>query len=64
MSTADRKPVTLLPVSAFLLELHSERMIDVMHALKDAGFTVTAVRGRDNRYQITDRVDDAKEQEQ
>ena len=57
---SQRKPVTLLPVSAFLLELHSERMIDVMHALKDAGFRVTAVRGTDNRYRIDDMQEQSK----
>lgn len=46
--------VTLLPVPPFLLELHSERMVDALHALHDAGFTVNQVKGQDNRYRIAD----------
>jgi predicted RNA binding protein YcfA (HicA-like mRNA interferase family) len=57
MSEQAQKPVTLLPVSAFLLELHSERMIDAMHALNEAGFVVMHVKGTTNRF----RIDDAKE---
>jgi hypothetical protein len=47
--------VTLLPVAPFLLELHSERMIDLMLALQDAGFKVTYMRGSLNRYRVEDR---------
>lgn len=59
MSKPNRKVVSLLPRPAFLLELHSERMIDALHALHDAGFTVTRVAGinnraTDNRYRIDD----------
>lgn len=46
--------VTLLHVAPFLLELHSERMVDVMHALHDAGFKVTCVAGSMNRYRVED----------
>lgn len=53
-------PVTLLPVAPFLLELHSERMIDLMLALQDAGFKVTYVRGSLNRYRVDDRDDDTE----
>jgi hypothetical protein len=42
--------VVQLPVAPFLLELHSERLIDLMLALQDAGFKVTYVRGSINRY--------------
>lgn len=52
--------VTLLPVAPFLLELHSERMVDAMLALEQAGFKVTAIRGFTNRF----RIDDDATQEQ
>lgn len=51
--------VVTLPVAPFLLELRSERMIDLMIALQDAGFKVTYVRGSLNRY----RVDDLQNEE-
>lgn len=51
------KVVTLLPVAPFLLELHSERMVDAMNALEERGFRVTSVAGFTNRF----RIDDAKE---
>lgn len=47
--------VTVIQVAPFLLELHSERMVDVMHALHDAGFKVTYMRGSLNRYRVEDR---------
>lgn len=47
--------VVTLPVAPFLLELHSERMIDLMIALQDAGFKVTYMRGSLNRYRVEDR---------
>lgn len=50
-------PVVLLPVPLFLLELHSERMIDALMALEEAGFKVSHVINTSNRY----RIDDAKE---
>lgn len=56
-NTKQAKVVTLLPVPPFLLELHSERMVDALHALNDAGFVVRHVKGTDNRY----RIDDAQE---
>lgn len=58
MSTPDRKPVVLLPVPLFLLEVHSERMVDALHALRDAGFRVEHVINTNNRF----RVEDAQEQ--
>lgn len=60
--SADRKPakVTRLPAPLFLLEVHSERMIDAMHALRDAGFTVEHVMNTNNRF----RVEDAREHDQ
>lgn len=58
MSQQANKVVTLLPVPLFLLELHSERMIDAINALQAAGFEVNRVRCFENRY----RIDDAKEQ--
>lgn len=57
MSGAERKTVVLLPVPLFLLELHSERMIDALHALSDAGFTVKHIANTANRF----RIDDAEE---
>lgn len=55
--SAARKPVVLLPIPLFLLELHSERMVDALLALSEAGFQVTYAKGTTNRY----RIDDAKE---
>jgi hypothetical protein len=49
------KVVTLLPVAPFLLELHSERMVDALLALQEAGFDVTYIRGSINRYRIDDK---------
>ena len=56
MSDATRK-VTYLPVPAFLLELDSERMVDALNALYDAGFSVKYVRGSLNRYRVEDNRD-------
>ena len=50
------KSVTLIPVAPFLLEMQSERMIDAMVALQQAGFTVTYIMGSMNRYRIDDEV--------
>ena len=50
--------VVTLPVAPFLLELHSERLIDLMLALQDAGFKVTYVRGSLHRYRVDDRDDE------
>lgn len=47
--------VVTLPAVPFLLELHSERMIDLMLALQDAGFKVTYMRRSLNRYRVDDR---------
>jgi hypothetical protein len=58
MSKQNAIVVTPLPVSNFLLELHSERMIDVMNALSEAGFKIVHVSGTTNRF----RVEDAEEQ--
>jgi hypothetical protein len=46
--------VTLIPVAPFLLEFHSERLIDLMHALHESGFKVTCVAGSMNRYRVED----------
>ena len=46
--------VVLLPVPIFLLELHSERMVDAMMALNQSGFRITHVRGTENRFRIDD----------
>lgn len=46
--------IVLLPVPIFLLELHSERMVDAMMALNQAGFRITHVRGTENRFRIDD----------
>lgn len=40
---------------AFVLELHSERMIDALYALNEAGFRVTYIKGSVNRYRIEDQ---------
>lgn len=49
-----------LPAPPLLLEFRSERMIDAMHALRDAGFTVEHVMSTNNRF----RVEDAREHDQ
>lgn len=49
--------VTLLPVAPFLIEVNSERIVDLCFALEQAGFVVNAVSGHTNRL----RVEDAKE---
>lgn len=46
--------VTPLPVAPFLMELHSERMVDALYALNCAGFRVTYMRGSHNRFRIDD----------
>lgn len=51
------KPVTLLPVAPFLLELQSERLPDALRALVAAGFRISNVPHQLNRY----RIEDAKE---
>jgi predicted RNA binding protein YcfA (HicA-like mRNA interferase family) len=55
MSEQKPKIVTLLPVAPFLLEVHTERLIDLMLALQDSGFKVTYVRGSFSRYRIDDK---------
>lgn len=50
-------PVVLLPVPLFLLELHSERMVDALLALNEAGFKVAHVAGTTNRFRIDDLED-------
>lgn len=57
MSQKKEAEAILLPVPVFLLEMNSERLVDAMHALHDAGFKVTRVMGREDRY----RIDDTKE---
>ena len=56
MSAQKKADIALLPVPIFLLEMHSERMIDLFHALNAAGFTVNQVniKGFDNRFRIDD----------
>lgn len=49
--------VVLLPVPLFLLELHSERMVDALLALSEAGFTINAVPNTTNRFRIDDAED-------
>jgi hypothetical protein len=46
--------VVLLPVAPFLLEFHSERMVDAMLALREAGFRVEHVANTENRFRIED----------
>lgn len=46
------EPIVLLPVAPFLLELHSERMVDALLALNQAGFRVTHVKNTTNRFRI------------
>lgn len=49
--------VTLLPVAPFLVEVRSERIVDLCFALEQAGFVVNAVPNHVNRLS----VEDAKE---
>lgn len=39
---------------AFVLELHSERFVDCMVALQQAGYTITYIKDSVNRYRIED----------
>jgi hypothetical protein len=55
MSANETNVVVLRPPASFLLELHSERMVDALLALQEAGFSVTYIRGSMNRYRIEDR---------
>ena len=59
MTSLQSKVVTL-PAAPFLLELHSERMIDLMMALQDAGFKVTYMRGSLNRYRVDDHQNEER----
>lgn len=43
-----------VPRPQFVLELHSERMVDALYALNCAGFRVTYMRGSHNRFRIDD----------
>lgn len=54
--SADSKVVPFPQRPAFVLELHSERMIDCMQALFAAGFKVTYMAGTFpfDRYRIED----------
>lgn len=55
MST-DSKVIPFPQRPHFVLELHSERMIDCIHALIAAGFTVTYIKNTfpNDRYRIED----------
>lgn len=53
LSSAVRSIAALGP-PPFLLELRSERMIDALLALSEAGFSVSMLRGAANRYVIED----------
>lgn len=50
--------IVQFPVAPFVLEIRTERFVDVMLALQDAGFKVTYVRGSLNRYRVDDQDDD------
>lgn len=47
--------VVQLPPVPLLIEIRSERFVDVLLALQDAGFKVTYIRGSLNRYRVDDR---------
>jgi hypothetical protein len=46
--------VVTLPVAPFLIEFRSERLIDLMQSLDDAGFKLTSIAGSQIRYVIDD----------
>lgn len=52
--SADRKVVQLNARPAFVLEMQSERLIDCMVALQEAGFKITYIKDSMNRYRIDD----------
>jgi hypothetical protein len=52
---APRANVVLLARPAFVLELQSERMVDALKALEEAGFKVTYIKDSVNRYRIDDQ---------
>jgi hypothetical protein len=54
VSAEKKTNVVLLPVPLFLLELHSERMVDALMALNAAGFEVKHVKDTTNRFRIED----------
>ena len=47
--------VVALPAVPFLIEFRSERLIDLMQALDEAGFKLTNVSGSVHRYRIDDQ---------
>jgi hypothetical protein len=49
------------PTRCFVLELHSERFLDLVQALHSQGFQITNTGHHTNRFRIED-ADQAKEQ--
>jgi hypothetical protein len=52
--------VTLLPVPPLVLELSSERFVDAVVALKQAGFVLENVQGTRNRFKVRDTKETKK----
>lgn len=52
--SADRKVVPFTGAPPFVFEMRSERMMDALLALQEAGFDVIYMMGSGNRYKITD----------
>jgi hypothetical protein len=57
MKTHTNNVVTLLPVPPLVLELRSERFVDAVIALKQAGFRLDQIKGTHNRFRILDAKD-------
>lgn len=47
-------PITTLPAPPFLLEVQTERLVDVMLALESAGFQLAGQVGHTARYVLRD----------
>lgn len=57
MSANEEKSIVIeLSAAPILLEVHSERLLQLMAALYDSGFAIKHVRGRVNRFRIEDKV--------
>ena len=55
MSTDRKADIVLLPSSPLILEVHSERFLELQHAIVMAGFRIKNA-GPVNRFRIEDKV--------
>lgn len=52
--SADSKVILFPSPAPFVLELHSERFVDAMVALQQAGYKISYIKDSVNRYRIED----------